>query len=925
MERVKKPVVMFGWMVFLPLFFLALLTGCGDGSSTPVITSLSPGNVTAGSAAFTLTVNGTGFSSGATVQWNGSGRTTSFVNGTQLTAGITAADIATAGTAQVSVTSKDKTSNSSAFIISTSVPPNPVPTVTSLLPATAVAGGTTLTLTVNGTNFVSGATVQWDGAARTTTVVNSTQVAASITAADIASAGSKAITVVNPSPGGGASNAVAFTITSPPPSLISLAPATATAGGPAFTLTVNGTGFLAGAAVAWNGSVRPTTVVSATQLTASITAADIATAGTASIDVVQGSLRSTNQLNFTINSAAPSLTSLSPNMIVAGSAGFDLTVIGAGFTSSAVVTWNGTNKPTAFVSATQLKATISAVDIATAGTITVDVVQDGVHGSNQLLFAITAAKPVITSLSPSTAVLNSAATTMTVAGTGFTANSTVQWNAANLTTTYTSSTQLQASIPAANLTTAGSFSITVVNPAGEGGTSAAATFSVTVPVTGKIVLLVSPNYLTGGIAQNTSYAPIVNQDGRYVAFSSAATDLVANDTNGDIDGFLRDTCVGSSAPAGCTPSTIRVTVDTTGAQYPYGGSGRLVIPSSDGRWVGFDRYNQAEVDVRDTCIGASGCTPSTTPVSYVPGDPAPTSSSDCCSVMSPDGRYMLYNKFYNNPDSTSTLGVYVRDNCIGTPSGCTPTVTRVATGTTATPIQRPFMGDISAGGRYILFRATGKQLDPTLSNTIHLFLEDTCIGAPSGCTVTYTMMDVRADGTEGDGNSANDSIADEQPSFSKDGRYVVFSSTDKNMIAGRTIYNGSEVYLRDTCIGAPAGCMPSTILVSDDPNLAGSSKKGYIGFRSVSEHGRYVAYLRQGDDPTNFYVTSVVVRDTCIGAPAGCVPSSSTASTDPDQLVSYPHSSFFYPSISADGHYVAFLSQIAPSGGGQIYLALTGY
>lgn len=909
-------------LLLLPLFFLALLTGCSDGSPTPVITSLSPGNATAGSAAITLTVNGTGFSNGDTVQWNGSGRTTSFVNETQLTADITAADIATSGTAQVTVTSKDKTSNPSNFTIG--VPPNPVPTVTSLSPAATVAGGTTFTLTVNGTNFVSGATVQWDGAARTTTVVSSTQATASITAADITSAGSKAVTVNNPSPGGGASNAVAFTITSPAPSLTSLSPATATAGGAAFTLTVNGTGFLTGAAMAWNGSVRPTTVVGATQLTASITAADIATAGTASIDVVQGSLRSTNQLNLTINPAAPSLTSLSPNTVVAGSTGFDLTVTGTGFASSAVVTWNGTNKPTAFVSATQLKATISAADITTAGTITVDVVQAGVHASNQLPFAITAAKPVITTISPSTAVLNSAATTMTVTGTGFAPDSTVQWNATNLTTTYVSSTQLQVSIPAANLTTAGSFSITVVNPASEGGISSAATFTVTVPVTGKIVQLVSPNYVNGGVSQVGGNPAIVNQDGRYVVFSSSASDLVAGDTNGEVDGFLRDTCVGSSAPAGCTPSTIRVTVDPTGAQYPSGGAERLVIPSSDARWIGFDQRFEREMDIRDTCIGVSGCTPSTTPVSYVPGNPMPTSTSDCCSVMSPDGRYVMYNKFYDNPDSTSTLGVYVRDTCNGAPAGCTPSVTRVATGKTATPATRPFMGDISTGGRYILFSESAKLIDPALSTTRHPFLQDTCIGAPTGCTVTYTMVDVRADGTESEGNLANDAIADEQTSFSKDGRYVVFSTTDKNMIAGRTILNGSEVYLRDTCIGAPAECTPSTILVSDQSDLASSSARGFIGFRSVSEHGRYVAFIHQGDDPTNFNILSVLVRDTCVGAPAGCVPSTSKASADPDGINPLTHGSYLFPSISADGHYVAFMSQIALSGG-QIYLALTGY
>jgi len=147
--------------------------------------------------------------------------------------------------------------------------------------------------------------------------------------------------------------------------------------------------------VAWNGSVRPTTVVSATQLTASITAADIATAGTAAVDVVQGSLRSTNQLSFTTNAAPPTLTSISSNTIGAGSAGFDLTVNGTGFTNSAQVAWNGTPLTTTFVSTTQLKAAVPAANVASTGSAKIDVVQGGVHTSGQQTFTVTAVQPVI--------------------------------------------------------------------------------------------------------------------------------------------------------------------------------------------------------------------------------------------------------------------------------------------------------------------------------------------------------------------------------------------------------------------------------------------------------------------------------------------------------------------------------------------------
>ena len=103
---------------------------------------------------------------------------------------------------------------------------NPLPVITSLSPVSATVGSPGFTLTVNGTNFVSGSTVQWNGAARTPTFVNSTQLTAAITDADIATAGTANVTVVNPAPGGGTSNALRFEIIEfgpePPPNLVYL-------------------------------------------------------------------------------------------------------------------------------------------------------------------------------------------------------------------------------------------------------------------------------------------------------------------------------------------------------------------------------------------------------------------------------------------------------------------------------------------------------------------------------------------------------------------------------------------------------------------------------------------------------------------------------------------------------------------------------
>src|SRR5207244_7047192 len=117
---------------------------------------------------------------------------------------------------------------------------NPVPTTTSISPASTTAGSAQFTLTVNGTNFVSTSTVYWNGSPLTTTFVSSTQLTAIVPAANVAAVGTASITVVNPAPGGGTSNAQTFTINPPPP--VIQPPFTATGQvGVAFSYTITAT------------------------------------------------------------------------------------------------------------------------------------------------------------------------------------------------------------------------------------------------------------------------------------------------------------------------------------------------------------------------------------------------------------------------------------------------------------------------------------------------------------------------------------------------------------------------------------------------------------------------------------------------------------------------------------------------------------
>ena len=90
---------------------------------------------------------------------------------------------------------------------------NPVPALTSRAPVSATEGGADFTLTVTGSHIVEGSQIRWNGAARATTLVGSGQLQAVVPASDIGATGTASVTVVNPAPVGGTSNALPFTIT----------------------------------------------------------------------------------------------------------------------------------------------------------------------------------------------------------------------------------------------------------------------------------------------------------------------------------------------------------------------------------------------------------------------------------------------------------------------------------------------------------------------------------------------------------------------------------------------------------------------------------------------------------------------------------------------------------------------------------------
>ncbi|MEW5977108.1 MAG: choice-of-anchor D domain-containing protein [Acidobacteriota bacterium] len=265
------------------------------------------------------------------------------------------------------------------------------------------------------------------------------------------------------------------------PVITSLSPGSTLAGGPALTLTVNGSGFgdvATGATVQWNGTPRATTFVSSTQLTASVLAADLQTS-TVNVVWVTTPSGASNVVYFQVY---PVISSLNPPSVLAGSPSFTLVLIGAGFGDSDVVQWNGSPLVTTWINTTQSTAVVPTALVATAGTAAVIVLnQPDQLVSAPATFTVNNPVPAISGLSPGSVAAGSADLTLTVNGSGFVAGSVVRWNGSDRATTFISPNQLQAVIPATDVGRSGTASVTVVNSPPGGGASAPASVTISVP------------------------------------------------------------------------------------------------------------------------------------------------------------------------------------------------------------------------------------------------------------------------------------------------------------------------------------------------------------------------------------------------------------------------------------------------------------
>lgn len=176
------------------------------------LTAVAPETAVVNSGNIALTVSGANFDNNHVVLWNGAAVATTFVDTETLTAIVPTNLAVDAGSYGVSVGMDGidgLTTARSAFTLN-----NPQPIIVNLSPSSAEIGDSDKTVTINGTNFVNGATAIWNGEPHATSFVNGTELRIQVTAAELADISSAPVVVLNPEPSVGPSNVVFFDISS---------------------------------------------------------------------------------------------------------------------------------------------------------------------------------------------------------------------------------------------------------------------------------------------------------------------------------------------------------------------------------------------------------------------------------------------------------------------------------------------------------------------------------------------------------------------------------------------------------------------------------------------------------------------------------------------------------------------------------------
>jgi uncharacterized repeat protein (TIGR01451 family) len=307
------------------------------------------------------------------------------------------------------------------------------------------------------------------------------------------------------SPSSGTTTPTTTTVT--PATVTSVAPAIVPAGAAATVVTVTGTNFLSSSSVQVAGVGQPTTFVSGTSLQATVPSSLLASANFLPIAVLNGTTTSATGtiVNLEIDNPVPVVSSFSPTTFSSGVSGVPLVIAGTGFVSTSSAQISGSPRPTTYVSPTQLSVALTAADIAAAGSLSVKVVNPAPGGGTSSDSSVPVSNPVPAGLvlTPSTGIVGAAATTITVAGSGFYSGSVVNVAGSPRATKFVDTSHLTFVLTSADQAALTTLAVTVTNAAPGGGISPAVSLVVGLPTQTPTIISLTPAQLVTGSADST--------------------------------------------------------------------------------------------------------------------------------------------------------------------------------------------------------------------------------------------------------------------------------------------------------------------------------------------------------------------------------------------------------------------------------------
>ena len=323
----------------------ATCTNCFTVTARPNPTSTNPSSRGRGATNQNVNLAGTGFQSGATVAFSGTGITVNnvaFSSSTLLVVNLSVSGSATLGARNVTVTNLDGGTGTlnNGFTVNTG------PGLTSLSPSSRAQGQSNQSITFNGSNFGGangpfGGSVAFSGTGITVNSVTRTSsntLTVNISVSGGAAATARDVTVTNPD-GGSVTLNNGFTVTATAPFISSLTPSSRGRGAANQNINFAGTGFQSGATVAFSGTgitVNTVTFNSSTLLVVNLSISGSATLSSRNVTVTNpGGASATLNNGFTVN-AAPGISSLSPNSKRRGTGAQNITLTGSNFPSNFV-------------------------------------------------------------------------------------------------------------------------------------------------------------------------------------------------------------------------------------------------------------------------------------------------------------------------------------------------------------------------------------------------------------------------------------------------------------------------------------------------------------------------------------------------------------------------------------------------------------